>query len=254
MGEPKFSRRKYERPMNPWEAARIKAENEIIKKYGLKNKKELWRTESMLRGFREQSKDLQARLRYRDAQAQKETAQILSKLKNLSILPEAATLDDVLALNIDMILGRRLQTLVYLKGFAVTPSQARQLIVHGHACVNGRKVTVPGYLVKLSDEPTIGYNPKSPIANDMHPARPKKDDTGGAPPPAVAPPAQSPPPEQKPDDKKAPDAKPEPTQKAAAPAGGDAPAQQEKTEKADDKKQVGDEKPKKAAAEKKKEG
>jgi small subunit ribosomal protein S4 len=189
MGEPKFSRRKYARPINPWEAERIKEENEKLKKYGLKNKKELWRAESMLRGFRRQSKDLQARLRYGDVQARKETAQLISRLTALSLLPENATLDDVLALNVEALLSRRLQTLVYLKGYAGTPGQARQLIIHGHAVVSGRKVTIPGYLVKGSEETTIGYNPKSPIANDLHPARPKKE---GAPAPVVqAAPAQA---------------------------------------------------------------
>ena len=40
MGKPKFSRKKYETPSHPWEEDRIKLENELIKKYGLKNKSE----------------------------------------------------------------------------------------------------------------------------------------------------------------------------------------------------------------------
>src|SRR5437899_12625900 len=42
LGDRKFSRAKFERPSHPWEAERIKGENELLKKYGLKNKKELW--------------------------------------------------------------------------------------------------------------------------------------------------------------------------------------------------------------------
>lgn len=180
MGEPKFSRKKYARPINPWEAERIKSENETIKKFGLKNKKELWRVEYMLRNFRRQSKMLQARLRYGDTQARKETDQLLTRLKGLSILPEEATLDDVLALNTEAILNRRFQTLIYLKGFACSANHARQLIIHGHAYLNGRKVTIPGYLVKQKEETDIGYNPKSPLTNDLHPARPKKEEPGAA--------------------------------------------------------------------------
>lgn len=177
MGDPKFSRRKYERPSHPWEGDRIKEENELIKKYGLKNKKELWKAQSLLRNFRRQSRSLQARTRYGDVQAQIETKQLLDRLYNMGLLTtENATLDDVLALSVEAILSRRLQTLAYMKGLAYTPLQAREFIVHGHTTVSGRKVTIPGYLVKKSEEVTIAYNPKSPIANELHPARPKPKD------------------------------------------------------------------------------
>ena len=53
MGDPKFSRAKFERPSHPWQAERIKTENELLKKYGLKNKKELWRSQFVLRRFRQ---------------------------------------------------------------------------------------------------------------------------------------------------------------------------------------------------------
>ena len=65
MGDPKFSRAKFERPSHPWEAERIKAENELLKKYGLKNKKELWRSQYVLRRFRQRAREL--RLCGRDA-------------------------------------------------------------------------------------------------------------------------------------------------------------------------------------------
>lgn len=175
MGDPKFSRRRYDTPSHPWQGERIKEENELLKKYGLKNKKELWKVQSLLRNYRRQGRTLLARLRYGDVQAEKEMKGLLSKLANLGVLADDATLDDVLALNIERILERRLQTLVYLKGLAYTPKQARQLIVHGHATINGRKVTVPGYLVKRNEENSIAYNPYSPLENEMHPARPSAE-------------------------------------------------------------------------------
>jgi len=67
LGDPKFSRRRYERPSHPWEGERIKAENELLKKYGLKNKKELWRAQSVLRRFRHRARQLQALVRYGDS-------------------------------------------------------------------------------------------------------------------------------------------------------------------------------------------
>jgi small subunit ribosomal protein S4 len=172
MGDPKLSRRKYDTPSHPWQGTRIKEENELIKKYGLKNKRELWKVQSELRNYRRQGRNLLARLRLGDEQAQKERKNLLKKLANLGVLPEDATLDDVLALDVERMLERRLQTLVYLKGLAYTAKQARQLIVHGHTVVNDRKVTVPGYMVKKHEEPSIAYNPYSPVANELHPLRP----------------------------------------------------------------------------------
>ncbi len=182
MGDPKFSRAKFERPSHPWEAERIKTENELLKKYGLKNKKELWRSQFTLRRFRQRARELQARVRTGDKQAEKEREQLLRRLGRLGLLPlEGTTLDDVLGLDVEALLSRRLQTLTFLKGLAFTPRQARQFIVHGHVSVSGRRVTIPGYLVPRQEENVIIYDERSPIANDLHPVRQ-----------AAAPPAPSP--------------------------------------------------------------
>jgi len=177
MGDPKFSRRKYETPAHPWEGERIKTENDLLMKYGLKNKRELWRAQSLIRSLRSQSRELQARTRTGDPQAKKETDQLLARCARLSLLPlEGATLNDVLVLSTEAILARRLQTVVYRKGLAYTPKQARQFIVHGHASVAGRKITVPGYIVKRGEEEQIQYHVTSPIANELHPMRPKPEE------------------------------------------------------------------------------
>ena len=41
MGQPRKSRKKYNTPPHPWNAERIKNENKLMTKYGLKNKKEM---------------------------------------------------------------------------------------------------------------------------------------------------------------------------------------------------------------------
>jgi small subunit ribosomal protein S4 len=177
MGDPKFSRRKYESPAQPWEGERIKAENELLQKYGLKNKRELWTAQSQVRRLRAQSRELQARQRTGDPQAQKETDELLGRCGRMALLPaEGATLNDVLALNTEAVLARRLQTVVYRKGLAFTAKQARQMIVHGHASVGGRKVTIPGYLVKRGEEELIEYHVTSPLTNDLHPTRPNPEE------------------------------------------------------------------------------
>lgn len=55
-------------------------------------------------------------------------------------------------------LESRLDSVVYRMGLAVSRAQARQLINHGHVRVNGRKVDIPSYQVKDSDE--ISLSPK----------------------------------------------------------------------------------------------
>ncbi len=98
---------------------------------------------------------------------------MLRRLARLGLLPmEGATLDDVLSLKMEDVLGRRFQTVAYLRGLSNTVKQARQLIVHGHIAIGDRKVTIPGYLVKKDEEEGITYHSKSELANEAHPARP----------------------------------------------------------------------------------
>jgi small subunit ribosomal protein S4 len=57
--------------------------------------------------------------------------------------------------NLIIMLERRLDNVLCRAGFASSHAQARQLILHGHACVNGRKVNIPSYLVKVGEEISI---------------------------------------------------------------------------------------------------
>jgi len=175
MGDPKFSRRKYVTPSHPWQKERIDAENELIRKFGLKNKTELWKVQSLLRTFRKRARELQARVRYGDKQAEKEMEELLKRLDKIGVLGDEASLDDVLVLDTEDLLGRRLQTMTYLKGLSNSHKQARQFIVHGHISIGDRRVTVPGYLVKREEEDIIDYLSKSPLADELHPARPKEE-------------------------------------------------------------------------------
>ena len=175
MGDPKFPRRLYKTPTHPWNGPRILEEHQMVRKYGLKNKRELWRTKTMLSDLRGQARELQARLRSEDEQARKENDAMLDRLKRMGLLHGTPTLNDVLILDIEDILARRLQTQIYLKGLARTMKQARQFIVHGHIAIEGRKITVPGYLVPDSEIANIAYYQGSGMANELHPERPAKD-------------------------------------------------------------------------------
>ena len=48
-------------------------------------------------------------------------------------------------------LERRLDNVVYRMGFGTSRAQSRQIVRHGHIQVNGRKVNIPSFLVKLND-------------------------------------------------------------------------------------------------------
>ena len=54
---------------------------------------------------------------------------------------------DNLLINVE----RRLDNVVYRMGFAMTRRQARQLVTHAHFTVNGKKVNIPSFLVKVGD-------------------------------------------------------------------------------------------------------
>lgn len=171
MGNPKFQRKTYSIPPHPWKIDRIQEETELQKKYGLKNKREIWKARFLLTNFRAQARSLQARLRYGDEYAQKQLEQLIGRLYRLGILPQDATLDNVLSLQVEDILDRRLQTVVNNRRLTKTISQARQFVVHGHIAVNGRNVTIPSYLVKRDEEDTIDFYEYSPLSDPEHPLR-----------------------------------------------------------------------------------
>ena len=172
MGDPKFLRRTYDTPKHPWEAARMEEERKLLERYGLKNKRELWKAQSILRGFRGQARELQARLRTGELQAQRETEQLLARLTRLGVLSVGTpTIDDVLALTTEDVLRRRFQTIVTSRGLAPTVAGARKWIVHGHFAIGDHRVTRPGYLVRLDEETQIAYAGSSPFSSEDHPMR-----------------------------------------------------------------------------------
>jgi len=57
----------------------------------------------------------------------------------------------------------RLDNIVYRLGIAQSRDQARQLVNHGHILVNGRKVTIPSYEVKIGDEIKIREGSKKSV-------------------------------------------------------------------------------------------
>lgn len=161
----------YETPNHPYQGERIAEESGLVGRYGLKNKEELWRTQSELRSFRREARSLLGRGKGDTEAITAEATEFLGRLRRIGILGSEDGADDVLGLEVTDLLERRLQTIVYRKGLGNTPKQARQFISHGHITIDGHCVTTPSYTVGVEEEGSIAYDDTSPLADELHPAR-----------------------------------------------------------------------------------
>ena len=57
--------------------------------------------------------------------------------------------------NLICLLERRLDNVVYRMGMAASHKEARQLVLHGHFTLNGKKVNIPSLIVKAGDEVSV---------------------------------------------------------------------------------------------------
>ncbi len=158
----KRKHKKYDKPRKLYDKARIEDENRLLLKYGLKNKKEIWKTESKIRYYRGRAKALITA----DPETQKK---FFDKLNLIGL--NVFSISDVLALQKEDLLKRRLSSVVVVKRLANTASQARQMIVHKRVIVNGSIINIPSYLVKIDEEGDIK------IREAKVKAKPKEDTT-----------------------------------------------------------------------------
>ena len=171
MGEPKFSRPKTQTPTHPWKQARIDEEHALKEKYGLKKvggMREIWREKSALRRHRNQAMKLIGRVDSSEGHYANEKEQLLGSLYKKGLLQEGADDGDVLEINVEHMLARRLQSVVYYRGLAPSMRAARNLIVHGHICIGEQRMTVPGYHVLKEEEEQLRYSQNSPFSDPEH--------------------------------------------------------------------------------------
>jgi small subunit ribosomal protein S4 len=166
MGDIKRFKKKYTTPMHPWNATRIGLERDIKRKYGVANKKEIWKMESQLSTFKDTAKNLLTRS---DSQAEIEREQMTKRMVSLGLIKATSGMDDILGLQLRDIMNRRLQTTVFKRRMARSMKHARQLIIHEHITINGTKVTSPSYLVLVSEEASISFAADSPFMQPEHP-------------------------------------------------------------------------------------
>ena len=89
-------------------------------------------------------------MQLREKQTTKRYYGVLEKqFRNL--YEEAARKEGMTGENLLVLLERRLDNVVYRMGMAECRRDARQLVLHGHFTVNGKKVNIPSYLVKVGD-------------------------------------------------------------------------------------------------------
>jgi small subunit ribosomal protein S4 len=147
----KRKHKNYSRPKRPFDKARIDEEVEIKKKYGLKNKKEIWKAETKIKKMREKAKKL-------ITASKDEQEKLYKQLQKIGL--EVNSLADILGLDKKDYLDRRLQTIVVKKGLATTPKTARQMIVHKRILVDGSVVNIPSFVVPAKLENKISVKKK----------------------------------------------------------------------------------------------
>lgn len=141
--------KKYSRPRKPFDKARIDDENLLRDKYGLKNKKEIWKADAAIGRVRNRAKLLITK-------SDEEKKKFIEKLEKQGFKVESIA--EALGLNKEDWLKRRLQTIIVLKKLAATPKQARQLIAHKHVSIGDQIVSIPSYQVSLEEEPLVKLN------------------------------------------------------------------------------------------------
>ena len=160
MGDPKLPRRVWRKPKRPLNYELKMEELKTVGTFGLRTKRELWKAHTELSRVRHQARSLLA-LR-QEVREEKEPI-LMKSLARIGLVSSDATLDDVLNLNVDDLLSRRLQTIVSKKLGFKTPYQARQAVIHRHIMIGDRKIDIPSYTVTVSEEDSIHFTPESKI-------------------------------------------------------------------------------------------
>ena len=160
MGDPKYPRKVWRKPKRPLNYELKMDELKTLGTFGLRTKRELWKAHTELSRVRHQARSLLA-LR-QEIREEKEPI-LMKSLVRIGLVSSGATLDDVLNLNVEDLLSRRLQTIVSKKLGFKTPYQARQAVIHGHIMIGERKIDIPSYTVTVEEEDKVHFTAESKI-------------------------------------------------------------------------------------------
>ena len=144
-------------PRRPFEKERLDHELRIVGEFGLKNKREVWRTGKGLSKMRATAREL-LKLEPRDPKRIFEGEALMRRLHRLGVLPEDKNqLDYVLSLTLNNFLERRLQTQVWRSNLAKSVHHARVLIRQRHIRVGRQIVNVPSFMVRTDSAAHINF-------------------------------------------------------------------------------------------------
>lgn len=150
-------------PRRPFEKERLDAELQLSGKYGLRNKREIWRVQLVLSKIRSAARELLT-LDEKDPRRIFEGTALLRRLTRLGLLDETRqALDYVLSLKVQDFLERRLQTQVVKLGLAKSIHHARVLIKQRHIRVGKQLVNVPSFMVRIDSQKHIDFSLNSPF-------------------------------------------------------------------------------------------
>jgi small subunit ribosomal protein S4 len=136
----------YSRPKRPFDKTRIDEEDKIKKEFGLKNKKEIWKADAKIKSIREKAKKL-------IKSSSEEQQALFNQLQKIGL--NVNSIADVLTLEKEDYLKRRLQTIITKKELVNTIKSARQMITHRKVLVNEKIVDKPSYIVRVEEEKKI---------------------------------------------------------------------------------------------------
>lgn len=171
MGDPKNPRRNWRKPKRPLNYELKMEELKTLGTFGLKTKRELWKAHTELSRLRHQARSL---LALREEIRQEKEPILMNSLRRVGLVKENATLDDVLNLQVNDLLSRRLQTVVLKKIGFKTPYQARQAVSHGHVMIGDRIITVPSYIVTTDEEKNVKLAPESSLKDILEKSKEKQ--------------------------------------------------------------------------------
>ena len=157
---PKRKHQKFNRPKKIFDIALIKGENALIKKYGLKNRREVWKANFAIGKIRNLAKEL-------ILASETEKNQFIERQAKKGFA--VTSIADILGLGKEDYLKRRLESIVVAKKFAKTHKQARQMIVHRHVLMNGNVINSPAHLTTIEEEANLSVTfdiPKEKVISD----------------------------------------------------------------------------------------
>ena len=159
---PTVNSKTYVTPRRPFEKVRLDQELQLIGKYGLRNKREVWRVKYTLAKIRKAARELLT-LDEKDSKRLFEGNALLRRLVRIGVLDEEQMkLDYVLGLRVEDFLERRLQTQVSKHALAKSIHHARVLIRQRHIRVRKQVVNIPSFIVRLDSEKHINFSLNSP--------------------------------------------------------------------------------------------